>query len=257
MPNPLAGDERPLADILERIGSHRELKDRSEKKNYAQRLSNELAVLFADELRRRYPNARITPQKDGRDQEFRMGGRLDAKKTDVAVWDDRAGLILGVSIKTITSRDVKTGRYTKNAVRNDMELRDEADKLHRRQPYAYLVGVMFLPLDSTWDGVDDHSSFAHIVFTLRKRSGREAPDALRYDLFEQVAVALFTDDGHLGFFPVEQAPPRNQPPAISGLLAIDEFVNSIEAQVTERHMGLNAEERYAADDPEWSPPEES
>lgn len=257
MPNPLAGDQRPLADILARIGSHKELKERSEKKNYAQRLSNELAVLFADRLRKRYPKARITPQKDGRDQEFRMGGPLDAKKTDVAVWDDRAGLILGISIKTITSRDDKTGRYTKNAVRNDMELRDEADKMHRRQPYAFLVGVMFLPLDSTWDGVEDHSSFAHIVFTLRKRTGRDAPDALRYDLFEQVAVALFTDDGHVGFFPVEQAPPHNQPPAPSRLLTLDEFVDSIEGQVTERHMGLNAEKRYAPDDPQWSPPGES
>lgn len=244
----------PLAEIFVKIGLPNEDSTQKEKKNYAEAFSRELAALFADQVRQRYPNARVTPLLDGKEQEFRIGGAIDAKKTDVTVWDDRAGLILGVSIKTITAMDESSQRYTKNMKRNDMELRDEADILHRRQPYAYLTAVVLLPMKSTCDGRANNaaSSFAHGVFTFRKRAGRESPDSSRYDLFERVFIGLFEDDGAVGFFDTSLAPRKNQPP--DELLSLDGLLDEIDRQSRIRNFGVSENEKYADDDPTWVPP---
>lgn len=200
-------------------------------------------------------------QGDGTGLEFSVGAKLDSKKTDVGVWDDAAGLILGVSIKTYSFRDFhgakqgkpgRLGRYQRNVKRNDMELRDEADVLHRRQPYAVLFALFFMPRDASWDGVNGHSSFAHAVFTFRKRAGRTSADALRSDLFEKVYIGLFTDDGALEFFDVENAPPRNQPP--TNTISLAHLVAVIRGAVVVRNEGVTPEERYAPEDPAWAPP---
>lgn len=235
--------------------------NRSDKKNYAQNLSAELALMIAECLRPHYPKARLTPRADGTGLEFSIGAKLDSKKTDVGVWDDAAGLILGVSIKTYSFRDyhgatakkpAHLGRYQRNVKRNDMELRDEADVLHRRQPYAVLFALFFMPRDACWDGVTGHSSFAHAVFTFRKRAGRRSADAPRSDLFEKVYIGLFTDDGALEFFDVENAPPKNQPPANTITLA--ELIDIMRGEVVIRNEGVTPEERYAHDDATWSVP---
>jgi hypothetical protein len=236
--------------------------NRSDKKNYAQYLSNELALLIASRLRPSYKKARVTPKADGTGQEFSIGAKIDSKKTDVGVWDDAAGLILGVSIKTYTFRDfhgakddkpAHLGRYVRNVKRNDMELRDEADVLHRRQPYSVLFGLFFLPLDACWDGINGHSSFAHVVFTLRKRTGRQSADAVRPDQFEKIFVGLFSDDGGVGFFDVENAPPANQPPR--EVLALAELISVMRGEVVIRNEGVGVDDRYATADPAWAPPE--
>lgn len=248
-------DDKPLQAVFGRIGHVVDSSvERADKKNYAERLSRELAVLVAGNLRERFPSARITPLPDGTSQEFRIGGNVDAKKTDIAVWDDRAGLVLGISIKTITARDQKTQRYTKNVLRNDMELRDEADKLHRRQPWAVLVALIFFPEDSTWDGRGEstQSSFAHAVFSFRKRTGRDAANALRFDIFEQVYIGLFDAEGRVGFFDVEDAPPRNQMPG--RLLTLQQMLLRVEAGVAQRHLA-GGNEKFAADRVEWTPPQ--
>jgi len=246
--------DQPLAPIFDKIGNVLDASvARADKKNYAERLSRELALLIAAQLRVSFPAARVTPLPDGSGQEFRIGGNLDAKKTDVAVWDDRAGLVLGVSIKTITARDQKTQRYTKNVLRNDMELRDEADKLHRRQPWAVLAALIFMPEDSTWDGRGEsaQSSFAHAVFSFRKRAGRDAAHAVRFDTFEQVYIGLFDRAGGVGFFDVDLAPPRNQIP--SELLTLHDLLNRMEAGVQERHL-VGGDDRFAEDQVDWIPP---
>lgn len=235
--------------------------NRSLKKNYAQNLSNELAMMVADCLRPHYPKARITPRPDGSGQEFSIGAKIDAKKTDVGVWDDTAGLILGVSIKTYSFRDYAAatskvpahlGRYVKNVKRNDMELRDEADILHRRQPYAVLFALFFMPRDSAWDGATGQSSFAHAVFTLRKRTGRSSADSARSDLFEKVYIGLFDDDGTVEFFDVENTPRKNQPP--TGTISLADLVTSMRVAVVIRNEGVSPADRYAPDDPAWVAP---
>lgn len=235
--------------------------NRSEKKNYAQNLSTELAMMVADCLRPHYPKARITPRPDGTGHEFTVGAKLDSKKTDVGVWDDAAGLILGISIKTYSFRDfhgrtkaheAHLGRYVRNVKRNDMELRDEADVLHRRQPYAVLFALFFMPRDAAWDGATGQSSFAHAVFTFRKRTGRTAADAVRSDLFEKVYIGLFDDDGSVEFFDVEQAPPKNQMPTAT--ISLGELVTIMRTAVVFRNEGVAPEDRYAEADPNWTPP---
>lgn len=242
----------------------REEQNRKDKKNYAQNLSSELALMVGACLRPHYRKGRVTPSSDGTRQEFSIGAKIDSKRTDVGVWDDAAGLILGVSIKTYSFRDfhggTKTkqahlGRYVRNVKRNDMELRDEADVLHRRQPYAVLFALFFMPKDSCWDGVTGHSSFAHAVFTFRKRAGRDSADAARSDLFEKVYIGLFTDDGRVEFFDVEKAPPQNQPP--KDTISLAELIEVMRAAVTLRNEGVAPEERYTPDDPAWIVPEGS
>lgn len=235
----------------------------AEKKNYAQRLSNELAKVVGDRLRPHYPRARVTPFEDGRGQEFTVGAAIDKKKTDVGVWDDAAGLVLGVSIKTYSFRDPSTkngvtrlGRYQKNVKRNDMELRDEADVLHRRQPFAVLAALFFLPLDACWDAgtLNGNSSFAHVVFTLRKRTGRTDPHTSRSDLFERVYVGLYSDDGAVQFFDVAQPPRRNQPPSSDQTLSLAELVRRLADDVTVRNVGSLPADRYTPDDATWTLP---
>lgn len=241
------------------VGS--EEQNRKDKKNYAQNLSAELAHMIASYLRPHYRKARLTPNADGTGLEFSIGAKLDSKKTDVAVWDDAAGLILGVSIKTYSFRDYhgKTdekpahlGRYQRNVKRNDLELRDEADVLHRRQPYAVLFALFYMPKDACWDGVTGHSSFAHAVFTFRKRAGRASADATRPDLFEKVYIGLFTEDGSVEFFDVEQPPLRNQPPTTT--VSLTQLIDVMRREATIRNEGVAPEERYATDDLSWTVP---
>jgi hypothetical protein len=236
--------------------------NRSLKKNWAQRFSNALAMTVANGLRPNYPRARVTPRPDGSGQEYSVGGKVDRKRTDVGVWDDAAGLVAGVSIKTYTFRDTHgakdgkpayLGRYVRNVKRNDMELRDEADTLHRRQPYAVLTALFFMNEDACWDGINGQSSFAHVVFTLRKRTGRPSPDS-RFDLFEHVFVGLFDAVGNVRFFDVGRPPRENQPPATTETISFQDLVELIDDAVVLRNTGVSRHERYADIDITWFPP---
>jgi hypothetical protein len=219
-------------------------------------------MTIANGLRPTYPNARVTPRPDGTGQEYSVGGKVDRKRTDVGVWDDAAGLVAGVSIKTYTFRDThgatktkpaRIGRYVRNVKRNDMELRDEADTLHRRQPYAVLTALFFMNEDACWDGLMGQSSFAHVVFTLRKRTGRQYPDS-RYDLFEHVFVGLFDADGDVRFFDVSHAPRKNQPPATSETITLEQLIELIDNAVVLRNTGVDPRTRFAAPDVNWTQP---
>lgn len=212
---------------------------RGDKKNYAERLSRELALLMAEALRKKYP--RVTPTRAG-GHEFPTGADHGKKRLDVRVWDDRLGLLLDVSIKTYSfadwrSREQRAYRYTKNIVRNDHELRAEADSVHRRQPYAVLVAIIFMPVEACIDGEGaGHSSFAHAVRVFRRRTGRRDGADPSMHLFERVYVALYEASGeHRGavsFFDVTRLPPRiGRPPSavtadLQGL--VDEIVDHVD-----------------------------
>jgi hypothetical protein len=236
--------------------------ERDDKKNYAQRLSNQLAQTLADALRPTYPS--VTPTADGAGQESAVPVNKGRKRLDVKVTDPNLGLLLSVSIKTYSFQDYspktgKLGRWTKNIVRNDHELRGEAMVLHQRQPYSVLIGVMFEPTEITGDGKPasrsdaGKSSFAHHANTLSKRSGRGkrpvqglpnvwvdlgAEDS-RFDLFERVFIGLYQASGPsrgaVRFFDVEEAPPRNGPPSEASTLSFDEFVQVIVDEVERRN----------------------
>ena len=252
---------QPLSDALSAAGPKPPTiaddggDNRDAKKNWAQRFSNALAVTLADAIRPKYKSARVTPYSDGKGQEFSVGGKVDRKRTDVGVWDDAAGLVAGISVKTYTFRDTHKkdgqpryeGRYIRNVKRNDMELRDEADVLHRRQPYAVLTAVLFMNEDACWDAGSDRgqSSFASAVFTLRKRTDRQSPES-RFDLFEMVYIALFDQfSGAARFFDVTIQPRRNQPPDDGDTISLGELVDRIDGSVVFRNTGVRRDERFA------------
>lgn len=257
-------ETRPLLAALDSAEPKPHSKaDRDLKKNYAQRLSNQLARVVADTLRPNFPD--VTPTAAGEGQEALVAVDKGQKRLDVKVADPVLGLILSVSIKTYSFQDYDTGkdrlgRWTKNIVRNDHELRGEAMVLHQRQPYSILIAVMFEPFATCDDGDETKksdvgkSSFAHHVSTLAKRAGRGkravygtpspawvdfGAEDPRYDLFERVFVALYEpadpERGAVRFFDVENSPPRNGRPPSSMTLSFDDFVDEVVSEVNRRN----------------------
>lgn len=224
---------------------------RMEKKNYAERLSNKLAILVANKLRAADDSLdEILPHPDGSGRETgaASGASKKLKKTDVRFSTFDTGLELLVSIKTYSFQDprkdkktghVVLGRYTKNMVRNDHELRAEAMDHHERHPYAVLVALFFLPMKACDDAGTDKSSFAHAVMTFRARAGRQEPSD-PHQKFERFFVGLYEYEGdrrgEVWFFDIMDKPPRRgrpqriDPPTgevRSGLLTLDEMVREI------------------------------
>ena len=270
-----ADSSHPLLAALEAAGEKPDPRaERDEKKNYAQRLSNALAQAVADAIRAEFPD--VTPTATGGGQEAAVGVDKGQKRLDVKVTDSTLGLILSVSIKTYSFQDYspktdKLGRWTKNVVRNDHELRGEAMVLHQRQPYSVLVGLMFEPYEICQDGDPSKasdtakSSFAHHVGVLSKRAGRGrravyggvagayvdyGAEDPRHDLFERVFIGLYEqrgpDRGAVRFFDVEDAPPRNGRPSEKATLSFDDLIGVIETEVNRRN-------RFA---PTWAEPED-
>lgn len=214
----------------------------AEKKNYAERLSRALAEMLAEALRSKAAFRSITPTADGRGHEAHTRAEGGKKKLDVRLLNYELGLVFSASIKTYSFQDYSPstksfGRYQKNVVRNDMELRAEADVIHRRQPYAVMVGFFFMHEGALLDGENKHSSFAHAVFTFRKRSGRLNAQDQRFDRFEKVYIGLFNPDdvvdGTVAFFDVENRPPRIGRPR--HLLTLREVIEEIDLLVKTRN----------------------
>ena len=195
------------------------------------RLSNELALLFAQKLRPEFPG--ILPAADGSGQESRARTAKGFKKLDVNYSTVELGLALGLSIKTINFRDPGTHRYTKNYTRIDAELRAEAMDYHERQPYAVLIGLLFLPIDACDDAAESDrvSSFGAAVQYFRNRAGRRLPSDAP-DLFERFHIALHGpagDDGELArFYDVERPrPPRARRPARLEAVSLGQLLASV------------------------------
>ncbi|AGC47226.1 hypothetical protein MYSTI_05953 [Myxococcus stipitatus DSM 14675] len=249
-------DERFLLEPLKRAGPRPVLSaPREAKKNYAERLSRALAMMMADRLRPKYRGRQhtITPTADEQEHEASVSGEGGSKRVDVAVWHRRDGLLLDLSIKTLSFQDwdekkKRAGRYTKNMSRNDHELQAEASRIHRRQPYAVLAGLMFMPMSSCDDGERDKSSFAHAVVTFRERSGRLGPDDLRYERFERFFIALYQyegpEAGQVRFFDVARAPPRQRRPTHQETLSLAQVADALVEDVASRN---NPEPEWADD----------
>lgn len=213
-----------------------------EKKNYAERFSRALATLVARALRPDFSG--ITPDEGGKRQEQPARTSKGVKKLDVNYSTPELGLGLGVSIKTVTHPDPKSGRFTKNFTRIDNELRAEAMDYHVRQPYSVLVAVLFLPIAAAREQVrpkkpskakaapntrqPSPSSFAAAVRSLRFRAGRQHPVG-EPELFEAAFVALYEPEGDLqgsvSFFDVSKAPPRRGVP--DDTMTFEEFIHRI------------------------------
>ena len=112
---------------------------RTQKKNYAERLSNEVAKVLAERLRAHGVKGCQPDPMQGRERQF--AGGIGAKKVDVSFATEVDGLILGISVKSISFPDKKTMNYQKNLTNRRGDLLAEATTLHQRFPYAVLGGL--------------------------------------------------------------------------------------------------------------------
>jgi len=170
-----------------------------EKKAYSERLSNLLAPALASELRQRglastLPNE--ADEKGKRGSETRIAGGLGDKKVDVTYASAHSGLVLGLSVKTITTRDQKTGNFQKNLQNRKGDLIFEVTTLHKRFPYAVVGGLVLLPADAEKDNTKSKSRLstfirAHQLLKIfNRRQGTRNEDAK----FEYLAIGLFEED---------------------------------------------------------------
>jgi hypothetical protein len=201
-------------------------------KQFGMYFSNALAQVFANRLRADFPG--ILPDEAGEGVESRARAARGFKKLDVNYSTVELGMALGVSIKSITSRDPGSSRYTKNYSRNDNELRAEASDYHQRQPYSILAAVLFLPIDACDDAgprESDESSFGAAVRFFRHRAPRPEPDDA-IDLFEAMFVAVFDPTEEPGrdawYYDVTRPrPPRNRRPEREEVLDLDQLVERV------------------------------
>jgi hypothetical protein len=179
---PPIGDS--IGEDLRSLPPREATQTRAQKKNYAEALSRLLATRLASGLRPFFDG--IMPDALGRRQESKARTSKGYKKLDINYSTTELGLGLGISVKTLNFVDEKSQRYTKNYTRIDNELRAEASDYHERQPYAVMVAVIFLPLNSCTDGkarrrasgelLTTASSFAQAVHIFRHRAGPHRAD---------------------------------------------------------------------------------
>jgi hypothetical protein len=204
-----------------------------EKRTYATRFADKMAICVANGLRERFPG--VLPDESGRGVESPAQSVRGPKKLDVNYSTPQLGLGFGVSLKAVHFREKEKRGYIHNMKRNDEELRSEASGYHQRQPYAVMVAVVFLPADSCEDGTARHaSSFGAWVKYLRPLAQRQtAHDDI--DRYERAFIGLYRRDGSsMEFFDVALAPPKRGRP--QHLLNYTEFLDEIEKTFLRRNV---------------------
>ncbi len=163
------------------------------KKRYSELLSQKVALAFAKELRDRgMENARPAEPGElgGSGAERRLAGGIGAKRVDVTWATEEAGLLLGISVKSINFRDERTRNFQKNLTNRRGDLLFEAVTLHRRFPYAVLAGFMCLDKGAAEDGTDRRrSTFENAHPRLKPFTARDDP-AGRDEQFERLYLLL-------------------------------------------------------------------
>ncbi len=210
---------------------------RAAKKRYSEQLSQALALAFAQCLRDKgLKDARPAPHGILKDSgaERRMSGGIGAKRVDVTWATSESGLLLAVSIKTINSRDKKTGNYQKNLINRRGDMLMEAVTLHRRFPYAVLCGFMFLDRAAASDGTARRqSTFDNAHTRLRLFTGRKDP-ADRDEQFERLYLVLFDVDNSASpfeFFAVGQVKRNDKDIGVQQL-------RHVSLPASQQHIGL-------------------
>lgn len=172
------------------------------KRGYSQSMSNVFATELGAFLRERgciEARPAAPGQLGGSGAERRMAGGIGAKKVDVTWATPEAGLIFAASIKTINAKDAATGNYQKNLTNRRDDLLFESVTLHRRFPYAVLLGLFCLDQGAAadekkkGDKLTRRSTFENAHQRLRLFSGRDDP-ADREEQFEFLAILLVDNE---------------------------------------------------------------
>jgi hypothetical protein len=155
------------------------------KKRYSELLSAALAVEVGEGLRAvGFPG--VKPIRGGPGEKEFQGG-LGPKKVDVSYADERHGLLLAVSIKSICSHP-----YGKNLKNRFGDLCTEAINLHMRFPYSVICALFAMPEDADRDITPMRriSTFQRATMLFGTISGR-ADYSSAGEKFENVTMMLF------------------------------------------------------------------
>lgn len=163
------------------------------KRRYSELMSDAIAPAIAEELRLRgMKEARpaLPGTLGASGAERRMSGGLGAKLVDCTWATEESGLLLAISVKTLNFRDARGGNFQKNLVNRRNDLLMEAVTLHRRFPYASMIGMLFLDKDAaTDDTARRRSTFVNAHARMRIFTGRNDP-AGRDEQYEHLYIAL-------------------------------------------------------------------
>lgn len=175
------------------------------------------------------------------------------KRIDVTVADSVLGLEIGVSLKGLNFKDGTGLNYDKNLTGRLYELGDEVRLVHEHLPHCFMVGVFFLPVESTDDkrSKGSLSSFAHTVIKLRGRTGRLdvalGAQSMRCDA-SFVGLYSTGDEGlprgAVRFFDTSNPPPKRGRPRVSDTISLLDLAIAIVARAT-----------FSMTNVEWGPSE--
>lgn len=187
-----------------------------DKKGYSEKLSHELAIEVADALRalgfgtirpcrevvssgKHKGNIKIVKEKE-------FQGGLGPKRVDVSFADDRHGLMLAVTIKTLNFPSFprirgtsppqfdfsKRGKFSKNIKNRFGDLTTEAITLHLRFPFAVVACLYVMPERSIQDkgSLMKSSTFERAAKLYGTISGRVAYGDPA-EKFENVTLMLY------------------------------------------------------------------
>lgn len=189
-----------------------------------------MALAVAAELRKRGLAGTLpTDSPSGkRGGERRIAGGLGDKRVDVTFATEPAGLVLAVSIKTISFPDEKTRNYQKNLQNRKGDMIFEVTTLHKRFPYAVIAGMFFLYEDAGEDNVGRMriSTFdrAHQVFKVFNHRLNHRNEESK---FECLVVGLYASSP-ARFQLFEAGEPKKRVP-------FEQFIDTLLKQVAERN----------------------
>jgi len=254
---PEPGIEKALAHA----GPRPEAGSQSEKRHWSELFAHACALAFADELRKspQLANKTINPVAIGQGSEKLVPlGAGTSKRIDVTVVDRVLGLEVGVSLKGLNFKDGNGEQFDKNLTGRMYEMGDEMRLVHEYLPRAFMVGIFFLPLDSTVDKTARaDSSFARTVVSLRERTGRLDPslggqasrcDAAYVALYVTGAERQGFRAGVARMINVMAAPPRRGRPSVADTMSIAEAVEEIVSQAT-----FSSDVQWAEPEPDEPP----
>lgn len=165
----------------------------SDKKNWNQRLSDNLAQAIGAELRDRGMDTAL-PAGPGEvgvsGAERRLAGGIGAKKVDVTWATEESGLIFAVSVKSIMFRDGSSGNFQKNLTNRRGDLLVESVTLHRRFPYAVLAAFFFIDAAAEHDGTTRRKSTFENAFPRLRLFTRRPDPSGREEQFERFYLIL-------------------------------------------------------------------
>ena len=185
-----------LAEAISKAGPiPPEISSRSVKKRYAETLSKCLAEELAEGLRQKGFSG-TKPLAGGPGEKAFQGG-LGPKKVDVAYSDERHGLLLAVSVKSIMADP-----YGKNLKNRFADLCTEAITLHMRFPYAVVCAFFAFPEDARKDttGKRNVSTFDRAMRLMASVNGRKehTDPAEKFEMIAMLSVEAPSRSGKTG-----------------------------------------------------------